>query len=1322
MDDSSPVVSLEQPLLQSGGSTQSLDGSPHEDREASTASTSSSSSPASTSNSVSANSTHSQPPYFAHHKSFPDSYSSPSDVDRSLHDATLSRLHGLKLSMDEGGSAKSFGSSPSPHNTNMSSASSTPSGLSSAFSSPLAVGVADRGELHRPLFSGFGADSWQRQPSAGIDSPYAISPASGRRQIRSAAVGDNALYREMSGGGQSAGSPSHRDVSVQEVERLLGVAAQHYSTVLIPALTTVQHPPSTSISAYVELLKTEGCAFCLSRGDLSDEQPSSATSPRYVLLTSQLLLSKHIAHLSCLLSALQSHASNASASGSPSPRLDLALSSYTSRIVPLSHHSSRYHAALPTDMSGNRRFTVDLCLVHACSNVQQAHMAWPSIVSTYQTADEQQYLFLSLTSAIDDNSESPLSGLSNSATSAPPSPSLSATAAVDLVRFTSLRGKLVFRCVDVASSNSFEHVVPYDLSPFAAQHGTTRERQLLRLLHVDTAVSHNVLTVAIHRSRDGRGFAVSYVRYDLRPNVAMPASYMAELAVPLPVAASPLKSPTGEFTSSFSASATPFVPTFASQQSDVLGAGRLSLQNEHEEFHSSLHSSPAQSPFSKSRAFASAPVSSAASPVPSSRNISYAALNSPSHSQLSVGVDSQQQQRLLSRGPQQKPASSSSPSAMHSARASPNSFTRPLNPRASPSSYYGGGQGAEWDNYGNQSGGGGGGGGDGSVGGGDADDFDNEDDDNEAFDSYEQRDRLAQLNPRNKDFNAPHNGGGLYPTRRTDQPDQSHEQSPLFLPALPTFPTSAPPGLQQVNLGPNPLLTLTVDAVRGNVMRLVKSHAGSRFVQQKLDARDPAFFQLFYEEMADHVPELMVDNFSHFAIEKLIAACSDEQCLLLLQRLAPAIGVVACQKHGSFSVQALVDTLHTPAQVYTLVESMKADIMRILTHASGHFVVLRMLQRFPYQSTKFIDDAITNNVGVVATDHHGLRVFKAVLCVRRPSELTRLFKQVARMTMKLVENQYGNYSLQAVLDVAPPGVRTNIKVKMEGKYMRLSKQKFSSNVVEKCLKQSSSHWRTIIIRELTAQPAVAELLRDRYGNYVLQTALSVANAQQVGEIVRSITPYLASLRDNVRSKWKKMLKKAGAAVAKGGQGGDDRDEQGETLSPDPRHGDDDDDGDDGGAVGGGGAGVGGSGGSNAYGGSVGDASMFNPNPSPSPHGHSPSFNYHQLSSPSAHFQPQPSPINQQPLSLFNNPNNNNSTGNLAGVSALQSATLLNAFAPVNLNSLGLYNAPSSSLPFGASAAGGGGGGFGMFGLGSSAVLGGGQPQQHQHHQQEMRMF
>jgi len=211
-----------------------------------------------------------------------------------------------------------------------------------------------------------------------------------------------------------------------------------------------------------------------------------------------------------------------------------------------------------------------------------------------------------------------------------------------------------------------------------------------------------------------------------------------------------------------------------------------------------------------------------------------------------------------------------------------------------------------------------------------------------------------------------------------------------------------------------------------------------------------------------------------------------------------------------------------------LVEALRKDIVRVIVHASGHFVVLRMLQKFPYHSTKFIDDAIVGNCLQISTDHHGLRVVKAVIAARRPQDLTRLFKQISRITMKLVENQYGNYVVQAVLDVCSHAVATNVKMKMEGKYMRLSKQKFSSNVVEKCLKQSGAHWRSIVINELTEQPGVSELLRDRYGNYVLQTALSVASGSQVQQIMHAITGHLPTLRENIRSKWKKMLKKAAA--------------------------------------------------------------------------------------------------------------------------------------------------------------------------------------------------
>merc|ERR1712228_1123061 len=132
----------------------------------------------------------------------------------------------------------------------------------------------------------------------------------------------------------------------------------------------------------------------------------------------------------------------------------------------------------------------------------------------------------------------------------------------------------------------------------------------------------------------------------------------------------------------------------------------------------------------------------------------------------------------------------------------------------------------------------------------------------------------------------------------------------------------------------------------------------------------------------------------------------------------------------------------------------------------------------------------------------------------------------------LVENQYGNYIIQHLLDLGPKEVTDTIKEKMHGKFVRYSKQKFSSNVVEKCLRHScnelkqglsSKDWTTIIVRELFTK--AGDLISDKYGNYCLQTALQAATDHPclLQEFAKSTKPHLDTLRENVKAKWCKLL-------------------------------------------------------------------------------------------------------------------------------------------------------------------------------------------------------
>lgn len=131
--------------------------------------------------------------------------------------------------------------------------------------------------------------------------------------------------------------------------------------------------------------------------------------------------------------------------------------------------------------------------------------------------------------------------------------------------------------------------------------------------------------------------------------------------------------------------------------------------------------------------------------------------------------------------------------------------------------------------------------------------------------------------------------------------------------------------------------------------------------------------------------------------------------------------------------------------------------------------------------------------------------------------------QIIHDSLELVNNQYGNYLLQHLVEQRNEECNRGLHQRLGGHYAVLSRQKFSSNVVEKCLKFGSASWREAIIHELMDLTALGSLLQDSYGNYVMQHALAVAEGEQRAVLVELIRPQLNTLRKNIRKKWERLL-------------------------------------------------------------------------------------------------------------------------------------------------------------------------------------------------------
>ncbi|KAJ3398523.1 mRNA binding protein puf3 [Chytridiales sp. JEL 0842] len=89
--------------------------------------------------------------------------------------------------------------------------------------------------------------------------------------------------------------------------------------------------------------------------------------------------------------------------------------------------------------------------------------------------------------------------------------------------------------------------------------------------------------------------------------------------------------------------------------------------------------------------------------------------------------------------------------------------------------------------------------------------------------------------------------------------------------------------------------------------------------------------------------------------------------------------------------------------------------------------------------------------------------------------------------------------------------------KVKGQVLQMSKHKFASNVVEKCVAYGSKKDRYNLIEEVITTKsdgtcALVTMMKDQFANYVVQKMLDVVDGEQRDILITKIRPHLQSLK------------------------------------------------------------------------------------------------------------------------------------------------------------------------------------------------------------------
>ncbi|KAF2736884.1 ARM repeat-containing protein [Polyplosphaeria fusca] len=299
---------------------------------------------------------------------------------------------------------------------------------------------------------------------------------------------------------------------------------------------------------------------------------------------------------------------------------------------------------------------------------------------------------------------------------------------------------------------------------------------------------------------------------------------------------------------------------------------------------------------------------------------------------------------------------------------------------------------------------------------------------------------------------------------------------------------------------------------RHEIYTLCKDQHGCRFLQKKLEDQNPEHIQIIFDETAPHVVELMTDPFGNYLCQKLLEFTNHEQRNALVRNASSNLVQIALNQHGTRALQKMIEFISTQEQIQTIIDALSGRVVELIQDLNGNHVIQKCLNHLKSEDAQFIFDAVGRNCITVGTHRHGCCVLQRCIDHASGFQKVQLVRQITENSIHLVQDPFGNYVVQYVLDLNEPSFTNPMCLGFQVNIAELSKQKFSSNVIEKCIRCADMPTKRVLIEELMNLGELESLMRDSYGNYVIQTALEFAPPELCLHLIESMRPILPAIR------------------------------------------------------------------------------------------------------------------------------------------------------------------------------------------------------------------
>ncbi|KAK0710981.1 armadillo-type protein [Lasiosphaeris hirsuta] len=286
---------------------------------------------------------------------------------------------------------------------------------------------------------------------------------------------------------------------------------------------------------------------------------------------------------------------------------------------------------------------------------------------------------------------------------------------------------------------------------------------------------------------------------------------------------------------------------------------------------------------------------------------------------------------------------------------------------------------------------------------------------------------------------------------------------------------------------------------------------GSRFIQEKLETANSDEKDQVFREIEPNALQLMKDVFGNYVIQKFFEHGNQVQKKVLAGAMKGKVADLSMQMYACRVVQKALEHILVEQQAL-LVSELEPDILKVVKDQNGNHVVQKIIELVPRQYIGFIMDCFKGRVSELSSHLYGCRVIQRVLEHGNDEDKTAIMNEIHHCTQMLITDQYGNYVTQHVIQHGKLEDREKVITIVMSQLLTLSKHKFASNVVEKAIEKCTPETRNTIRERLSVvggedlNGPLPLMIKDQYGNYVIQKLLSVLKGKERDDFVEVVRP------------------------------------------------------------------------------------------------------------------------------------------------------------------------------------------------------------------------